>query len=250
MKRIIIALSLLAGAAIIFVAGLDLHSTNLKNENQKSFCPLDAKICSDGTTVGRTGSGCEFDTCPIIKSQLTQEDAKTIAQEFCIKGGGSLGDGIYNQNSKTWWFEANLNNANPGCRPACVVSESTKSAEINWRCTGLKESKKIEAEASIKINSPIKGGAIKSPLKITGEARGWYFEGSFPIELVDNNGNVLGSAIARATKDWMSEDFVPFEAELNFNSKGAQKGELIFKKDNPSGLPENDQTFSLPVLFK
>ena len=25
----------------------------------------------------------------------------------------------------------------PGCLPACVVSERTKTAEINWRCTGV-----------------------------------------------------------------------------------------------------------------
>ena len=48
-----------------------------------------------------------------------------------------LGSGTFNGNSKTWWFEANLNASKYGCNPACVVSEVTKTAEINWRCTGL-----------------------------------------------------------------------------------------------------------------
>jgi heat shock protein HslJ len=55
----------------------------------------------------------------------------------CIKGGEALGVGSYNQTTRTWWFDANLNYAKQGCNPACVVSEDTATAEINWRCTGL-----------------------------------------------------------------------------------------------------------------
>ena len=58
------------------------------------------------------------------------------------EGGGALGTGIYNNNSKTWWYDANLNATKEGCNPACVVSEETKTAEINWRCTGLKDTSK------------------------------------------------------------------------------------------------------------
>lgn len=68
---------------------------------------------------------------------MTETEAKTIAEATCIKGGESLAPGYYNENSKTWWFDANLNATKPGCNPACVVSEDTKTAEINWRCTGL-----------------------------------------------------------------------------------------------------------------
>jgi|GEM_PF-1218922 plastocyanin len=69
---------------------------------------------------------------------LTMEDAKVIAEKTCIKGGEALsGNSFYNENSKTWWFDANLNATQKGCNPACVVSEETRTAEINWRCTGL-----------------------------------------------------------------------------------------------------------------
>jgi len=70
-------------------------------------------------------------------SKMTVEEAKIIAEKTCIKGGESLADIYYNENSKTWWFDANLNSTKEGCNPACVVSEETKTAEINWRCTGL-----------------------------------------------------------------------------------------------------------------
>jgi hypothetical protein len=68
---------------------------------------------------------------------LTESEARIIAEASCIKGGEALSAGSYNPNSKTWWFDANLNATREGCNPACVVSEETKTAEINWRCTGL-----------------------------------------------------------------------------------------------------------------
>lgn len=72
---------------------------------------------------------------------LTEEEARVIAEKICVKGGEALSSGTYNQNTKTWWFDADLNAAYEGCHPACVVSEESKTAEINWRCTGLKDSK-------------------------------------------------------------------------------------------------------------
>jgi hypothetical protein len=78
----------------------------------------------------------EVTTNPVTVT-LSESEAKTIAEKTCIKGGESLSPGSYNENSQTWWFDANLNNNKPGCNPACVVSATTKTAEINWRCTGL-----------------------------------------------------------------------------------------------------------------
>ena len=71
--------------------------------------------------------------------QLTESQARKIAEKECLKGGESISLGYYNDVTKTWWFDANLNATQEGCYPACVVSEETRKAEINWRCTGLVE---------------------------------------------------------------------------------------------------------------
>lgn len=68
---------------------------------------------------------------------LTEAEAKIIGEKICLKNGETLAPGYYNENSKTWWFDAKLNEIKAGCNPACVVFEDTKKAEINWRCTGL-----------------------------------------------------------------------------------------------------------------
>lgn len=102
------------------------------------------------------------------------------------------------------------------------------------------------------------GDKIESPLVITGEVRGnWFFEGSFPVVLVNWDGLIIGEGLAKAKDDWMTTDFVPFHAELTFtkpenstNQDYAKRGTIIFRKDNPSGLPEHDGTFELPIIFK
>lgn len=95
------------------------------------------------------------------------------------------------------------------------------------------------------------GDTVASPLTVEGEARGtWYFEASFPIELLDANGNRLVMVPAQATDEWMTEDFVPFRVTLEFPAQPAGSiGTLILHKDNPSGLPEHDDNLHFPVKF-
>jgi len=109
----------------------------------------------------------------------------------------------------------------------------------------------LEKTGLIILNTPRPNETIKSPLEIKGEARGiWFFEASFPVKLFDEEGNLLGIAIAQAQSDWMTEDFVPFEAVLEFQTPESGKGKLILEKDNPSGLPENADELRVPVYFR
>jgi hypothetical protein len=103
-------------------------------------------------------------------------------------------------------------------------------------------------EASIVIDAPKEGATVTSPLTVIGKARGgWYFEASFPVRLLDALGNEIAVVPAQAQGEWMTEDFVPFIAELTFSVPSAQYGKLILMKDNPSGLPENDEQVEVAV---
>ena len=170
-------------------------------------CTLDAKICPDGTAVGRVAPDCEFGPCPSGKmneelcesaggswnecssrcklANQGRDDISCIAVceslcecdgiagfacpegytckapsgiadalGYCVEGKsgkmsieeamkiakksectGLTDDYFYNENTRTWWIDLDLEKE--GCNPACVVKEATKTAEINWRCTGL-----------------------------------------------------------------------------------------------------------------
>lgn len=155
--------------------------------NEPVACTTDAKVCSDGSTVGRVGPDCEFAACP-----------------------------------------------------APMVSDDIAAA--------------IAAKADmIVVETPEPNEVIMSPLIITGKARGyWFFEASFPIVVTDWDGQIIGEGYATAEGNWMTEDFVPFMATISFTvptDTPYHRGVLLLKKDNPSGLPEHDDTLELPILF-
>jgi putative hemolysin len=54
-------------------------------ENNPQACTEEAKICPDGSAVGRTGKNCEFATCPNNNSQMANP-----ASVYCEKNGGKL----------------------------------------------------------------------------------------------------------------------------------------------------------------
>jgi hypothetical protein len=140
-------------------------------------CTMDAKICPDGSTVGRTGPNCEFAECP----------------------------------------------------------EPSPENDL------------------IRVTSPTANSSVASPVAIMGTARGmWFFEGSFPISIVNWDGLIIGEGVATAQGEWMTEDFVPFTASITYTidpQTPYNRGALILKKDNPSNLPENDDAIEIPVLF-
>lgn len=108
----------------------------------------------------------------------------------------------------------------------------------------------VEKNNLIQVFSPQANEEVSTPLEISGQARGsWFFEASFPVELKDANNTLLATGIAQAQADWMTTEFVPFTVQLDFQRPLSKNGYLFFKKDNPSGDPQNDDQLILPILF-
>lgn len=170
MKRTVLILIGVAALGLSGVAGFMI----LNERQDGGMCTMEAKICPDGTAVGRSGPDCAFAACPSAPN-----------------GNGS-----------------------------------------------------------IRIAMPEAYAVVGSPVTIRGDAKGsWFFEGSFPVRVVDGNGVILGTAPAQALGEWMTESFVPFEAVIPFGLPETASGAIVFEKDNPSGLPENAEAFRLPVRF-
>ncbi len=108
----------------------------------------------------------------------------------------------------------------------------------------------VGKESLIKVDDIQENQLIKSPLVINGSAIGtWYFEASFPIELLDGNGKQIFAGPVQAKGDWMTTDFVPFSVVVTFDRPFTSKGTLILHKNNPSGEPSRDDSLVIPVRF-
>jgi len=102
----------------------------------------------------------------------------------------------------------------------------------------------------VKLTNLVANDFVSSPFSVEGSARGsWFFEGSFPVKVLDQNGQELGKGIAQAKGEWMTEDFVPFKATVMFTKPTSSAGSLVLQNDNPSGLEANAKQLVLPIRF-
>ncbi len=101
------------------------------------------------------------------------------------------------------------------------------------------------------VTTPAAGAKIASPRRHYGTAKGsYYFEASFPIEILDASGKVIGQGHADAQSDWMTTEYVPFKSHHNlYLSRRGQNRDDPLKNDNPSGDPAKDKHFDVPVKF-
>lgn len=140
-------------------------------------------------------------------------------------------------------INSNDNNKNSNINSIGVETNNNASANINSNSNN-------NTISDIQITSPLKNDSITSPLQIEGEARGsWFFEASFPVQIVDDDGNQLGYGSAQAVGDWQTNDFVDFMAQITFENGNKSSGFLVLQNDNPSGLEDLKKEIRIPVNF-
>lgn len=179
-------------------------------------CKLPAKVCADGTKI-KANPMCQYSPCPEEKSSGMPR-ACTMEAKLCPDG-------------------------------QTYVSRSGANCEFSPCPDASGQSDKIV------ILSPKPNAEISSPVVVSGKALpNWFFEASSPIEVHDDNGTLLGSSTTHFAPS--PESFAPrndgfayFKGEVKFSQPATQGGYILFKKDNPSGLPEMDESFKLPVKF-
>ncbi len=92
---------------------------------------------------------------------------------------------------------------------------------------------------------------ISNPLKLSGQIdSSWQSECAFMIEIVDYDNSISYSYPVRVDdgQDCNSATKLNFSTDIKFQVAG-QKGAIVILSDNPSGLPENQKKFTIPVSF-
>ena len=103
----------------------------------------------------------------------------------------------------------------------------------------------------IVVDLPFPGAVVGKEFSVLGKARGtWYFEASFPVEVLDKDGKTLAIGPAQAQGDWMTTEFVPFKIDLKVPQSYIGPATLVLRKDNPSALPQYDASISFPITIE
>ena len=103
----------------------------------------------------------------------------------------------------------------------------------------------------IRVENPLPGQLVNSPLEITGQARGfWYFEAEATAELLDENLVKISETNTTAIGEWMTEDWVPFSGTMYYEKPETKTGFLVMHKANASGLKAHNMSDTIPVKFR
>jgi hypothetical protein len=103
----------------------------------------------------------------------------------------------------------------------------------------------------ITVDLPFPGAVTGKDFIIKGQARGtWFFEGSFPVVVLDKDGKVLFAGIATSSESWMTTNFIPFSSSVKVPVSYIGKATVILKKDNPSGEASRDASISFPITIE
>lgn len=98
--------------------------------------------------------------------------------------------------------------------------------------------------------APASGEKVTSPTGVIGTIPGnWSFEASFPAQLKDNSGAVISQSVAHVLGNWMTDQQTPFSVQFTYTSVPSGSGTIVLQKDNPSGLPANDDSIVIPVRY-
>ncbi len=102
----------------------------------------------------------------------------------------------------------------------------------------------------IQVEVPAKNSVIGENLNIKGKARGyWFFEGVFPVSILDDTGYIVAEGNARALGDWKTTDMVPFEGNIEIVSvANSERGIIKIKRDEQKG--SDAQYIEVPIRFK
>ncbi len=77
--------------ALALVASLWAVNASVMQTPRGQACTTEAKLCPDGSAVGRTGPNCEFAECPAVATTTTSGGGSILPYNSGVRGTVSLG---------------------------------------------------------------------------------------------------------------------------------------------------------------
>ncbi len=142
---------------------------------------------------------------------MSYEEAVEIARNSgCLDAAQLKRCYVCNENTGTWWLDLTMDEPQPGCAPACVVDVNSKTAEINWRCTGA-----LPPEATEQAPAVDPAAARDAALTFLSERYSyltWPAGASWKEEQVTPEGLVGSTSMVYTAGDWVATVTYPLVA--------------------------------------
>ena len=75
---------IILGIVVLATVVVGVYYFNIKEEQTQIACTMEAKLCPDGSAVGRTGPNCEFAPCPKVeKTESSGIQGKVLLGPIC-----------------------------------------------------------------------------------------------------------------------------------------------------------------------
>ena len=137
-----------------------------------------------------------------------------------------------------------------------VATTSPKTVPTS---TSTTSSNPVPAQASttaplsmqVVVATPLLNATTSQTFEVKGSAPGqWFNEATFPIQVRDSGGIIIGTSHGKAQGTWMTTNLVPFSASVSVAKSFHGAAKIILLRDNPSGLPENDDSVTIPIAVE
>ena len=138
--------------------------------------------------------------------------------------------------------------ATPISKPA---TQSATSTPMTTTTTTTTSTSTAPLDTEVTVSSPKPGATVSHTITVTGQAPGaWFFEAQFPLLVKDSNNETVASEPAHAQGDWESTGEVTFTDSIVVDPSFHGPATLVLLRDNPSGLPENDDSVTVPIVIQ
>lgn len=124
--------------------------------------------------------------------------------------------------------------------------------QITGICNEEEVSKDVLSEKGTKLTleNLEDGDTVDEGYEVKGKVSGeWFFEGTFPVRVLNSEGEIVKSFSAIAQDDWMTSDLVSFSFKLDTQLEEESAVVLRFEKSNQSGLDENDDYAQIEITI-
>ena len=138
-----------------------------------------------------------------------------------------------------------LQNQNKNSKNTNQEQNTTNNTSDNQDGVKEKQSFLSQKGAKLILETPSDTNNVICPINI----KGWFFEATFPIQLIDENNEIVENTQATADGEWTADGFVEFSAKVYCQVSDLSGYKLKFMADNAAGVLELDDSIIIELYF-